>query len=74
MTFSIKSLNGANVPDIFKNWKTTTAGGLPALSVILYQISIAIDGDPATEPSLTALAMAVGLLFQSIFAKDASTK
>jgi hypothetical protein len=42
--------------------------------VILYQISIAIDGDPATEPSLTALAMAFGLLFQSIFAKDASAK
>lgn len=56
--------------DYLKNWKTTTAGGVPALAVIFQQLSIACDADPATSVSYPVLALAVGALFHAIFSKD----
>jgi hypothetical protein len=57
-----------------KNWKTTATGGLPALAVILQQISLLIDGDPSTSMSFSVVALAVGAFGHSLFAKDHDVK
>lgn len=56
------------------NWKTTTAGGLPALAVILQQVAAAIDGNPATVLSPSVLALAIGTLATALFSKDGDKK
>jgi len=50
-----------------KSWRTTTAGVLGALGLILPAIAAAIDGDPATDPNwgvvVPSAIAALGLLF-----------
>ncbi len=58
----------------FKNWKTTTVGGVPALAVLLQQMAASIDNDPATNPSMTIIVLAIGALGSALFAKDSDQK
>lgn len=53
-----------------KSWKTTAAGIVGGLAIILTQIGFVLDSDPATVLDMAALASGVGLLGLGWFSRD----
>lgn len=53
-----------------KSWKTTAAGMLGAVSILLAQASYFLDGKPETVVDLTAITTAAGLIWLGISARD----
>ena len=53
-----------------RSWKTTVAGIIAGLVVLLPQILAVLDSDPATVFSLEAFTIGLGLLGIGAFAKD----
>jgi hypothetical protein len=52
------------------SWKTTTAGIVAALSIILHQANAYLDTDPQTVFDLTQVIAAFGMLWMGISARD----
>jgi hypothetical protein len=52
------------------SWKTTTAGIVAALSIILHQANCYLDTDPNTVFDLTQVVAAFGMLWMGISARD----
>jgi len=53
-----------------KSWKTTTAGIVAGLAVILTQVAYLLDADPETVFSLEAVIAALGVMGIGWFARD----
>lgn len=54
-----------------RNWKTTIAGGMPAVVVAANWMAAAFDGNPGTVPNTMLLILAVGAVAHSVVSKDA---
>jgi hypothetical protein len=52
------------------SWKTTAAGIVSALSIILHQANAYLDTDPKTVFDLTQVIAAFGMLWMGISARD----
>jgi len=52
------------------SWKTTTAGIVAGLAVILTQVAYLLDADPETVFSLEAVFAALGVMGIGWFARD----
>ena len=52
------------------SWKTTAAGIVAALSIILHQANCYLDTDPKTVFDLTQVIAAFGMLWMGIAARD----
>jgi hypothetical protein len=53
-----------------KSWKTTAAGIVAGLAVILTQVAYLLDADPETVFSLEAVIAALGVMGIGWFARD----
>ena len=53
-----------------KSWKTTAAGIVAGLSILLAQASTLLDEDSKTNPSWTEVVAALGMLGVGFFARD----
>lgn len=53
-----------------KSWKTTAAGIVAGLSILLSQASTLLDDDAKTNPSWSEIVAAIGMLGVGIFARD----
>ena len=56
------------------DWKTTTAGILAGVGILLTQASYVIDADPNTSMSIEAILMALGLIGIGWLAKGVGKK
>ena len=54
------------------SWRTSVGGILAGLSILLGQASTLLDNDPATNPSITEIVAAVGMLGVGLSARDAA--
>lgn len=54
-----------------RSWRTTTLGVLAILTAVSGFLGATLDGDPLTEPDMTALVAAISAGLGLIFAKDA---
>ena len=52
------------------SWKTTAAGIVAALSILLHQANAYLDTDPKTVFDLTQVIAAFGMLWMGISARD----
>lgn len=57
-------------PAVVKSWRTTAAGVLGGLCLILPQILAAIDSDPLTVPHLEAVLTGLAMLGLGAAARD----
>jgi hypothetical protein len=53
-----------------KSWKTTAAGIIAGLSILLSQASTLLDDDAKTNPSFSEIIAALGMLGIGYFARD----
>ena len=53
-----------------KSWKTTVAGILAALSLLIGEASKAFDDDPRTQPSVELILTGIAALGIGVFARD----
>jgi hypothetical protein len=53
-----------------KSWKTTAAGIVAGLSILLAQASTLLDDDAKTNPSFSEIIAALGMLGIGYFARD----
>lgn len=53
------------------NWKTSLAGALAGLSILLGQAATVFDADPKTNPDWALFVSALGMLGLGIAARDA---
>jgi hypothetical protein len=58
--------------NILTSWRTTLAGGLPAVILILTELLHWVDSDPATTVNLLHVLSALGLIGVGVFARDNS--
>lgn len=54
------------------SWKTTLSGLGPGVAVLLMQLSYLIDGKPETVVNFSEIAVALGVLFVGLSARDNS--
>jgi hypothetical protein len=54
------------------SWKTTLSGLGPGVAVLLMQLSYLIDGNPATVVDFSEVAVAIGVIFVGLSARDNS--
>jgi len=52
------------------SWKTTAAGIIAALSILLHQANALIDSDPKTLFDITQVTAAIGMLWMGFSARD----
>lgn len=52
------------------SWKTTTAGIVAALSILLHQANAYLDTDPQTAFDISQVVAAFGMLWMGISARD----
>jgi hypothetical protein len=52
------------------SWRTTLAGGLPAVIMLLQQLLYAVDSDPSSSVSWVMIAQALGLMGLGLVARD----
>ncbi len=55
-----------------KSWKTTVAGILAALSLLIGEANKAFDDDPKTQPSVELILTGIAALGIGVFARDNS--
>jgi hypothetical protein len=52
------------------SWKTTTAGIVAALSILLHQATAYLDTDPSTVFDISQVVAAIGMLWLGFSARD----
>ena len=57
---------------ILTSWRTTLAGGLPAVILLLTELLYWVDSDPTTTVNLLHVLSALGLIGVGAFARDNS--
>ncbi len=55
-----------------RNWRTTVLGLCAILTAVAGFLKATLDGDPVTEPDMTALVAAISAGIGLLFAKDAN--
>lgn len=63
-----------NLTTNLRSWKTSAVGILSGVGILIAQLTVYLDSDPATVVSIEAIGTALALLGVGIFAKDGDKK